>query len=175
MWLQRDYLAKGFQYYDPTSGRDEDLPVDLDHVIPHSLFGDHWRPQQKRLEGSVDRENFRDERQTVGNSLGNYRWLSASENRRRKAGRLNAGGKEDVGSLQLEERQDGYDLVSNPAEWNAIIPERKEGQCWSTSDIARFQFVIDMRTLELYERLLAVIEAVLPDDVMAHDGPATAR
>lgn len=164
MWLQRDYLVSRFPHYDPTSSRDEDLPVDLDHIIPHSLFGDHWTPQQKRLDNSVDKDNFWNQRQNIGNSLGNYRWLCASENRRRKAGGLSAGRQENPGSLQLEERQDAYDLVSNPAEWNTIIPERKEDQRWSASDIAKFQFLIDMRTLELYERLFTVIEGVLPVD-----------
>jgi hypothetical protein len=170
MWLQRDYLAKRFPDYDPTSGRDEDLPVDLDHLIPHTLFGDDWRPQRKRLDESVNKENidnFGDQRNTVGSSLGNYRWLCASENRRRKAGRLNAGEDVKVASLQLED--DGDDLVSNPAEWNAIIPERKEDQHWSASDIAKFQFLIDMRTLELYEHLLKFIEEALPGDTMVKE------
>ena len=72
-------------------------------------------------------------------------------------------------SLQLED--DGYDLVSNPAKWNAIIPERKESQRWSASDVATFQLLIDTRTLELYERILAFIEAALPGDTMVHAAP----
>jgi hypothetical protein len=165
MWLQREYLDKRFPDYDPTSGRDEDLPVDLDHVIPHTLFGDDWRPQQKRLDESVDKDNFGDQRNTVGNSLGNYRWLCASENRRRGAGGLDAGEEAEVGSLQLDDR---FDLVSNPADWNKIIPKPKEHQYWSTNDVAKFQSLIDMRTLELYERLLEFIEAALPGDTMVH-------
>lgn len=168
MWLQRDYLISRFSHYDPTSSRDEDLPVDLDHLIPHTLFGDDWRLQQKRLDNSVDKDNFWNQRHNIGNSLGNYRWLCASENRRRKAGGLRVGRQEDdPGSLQLEERPDAYDLIPNPAEWNRIIPERREDQLWSARDIAKFQFLIDMRTLDLYGRLLSVMEIVLPDEARA--------
>ena len=71
MWLQRDYLAERFSDYDPTSGRDEDLPVDLDHVIPSSIFGVDWRLQVKRLDESVNKDNFRAQRNIVGSSLGN--------------------------------------------------------------------------------------------------------
>jgi hypothetical protein len=65
--------------------------------------------------------------------------------------------------LQLPEGQDAYDLISNPAEWNEIILSRKEDHRWSVSDVAKFQFLIDMRTLELYEHLLAAIRCVLPE------------
>ena len=56
MWLQREYLAK-FRY-DPTSDRDEDLPVDLDHIVPASTFYFNWGDRGLRLEEGVDLLNF---------------------------------------------------------------------------------------------------------------------
>lgn len=34
LWLQRGYLTETYPKFDPTSNRDEDLPIDLDHLIP---------------------------------------------------------------------------------------------------------------------------------------------
>ena len=38
MWLQRRYINRRFPNYDPTSARDDDLPLDVDHLIPQSFF-----------------------------------------------------------------------------------------------------------------------------------------
>ncbi|MBU1117311.1 MAG: DUF262 domain-containing protein [Bacteroidetes bacterium] len=46
LWLQRKYLTRQFPDYDPTSERDEDLPVDLDHLIPQNLFNLKFRVSQ---------------------------------------------------------------------------------------------------------------------------------
>jgi len=149
MWLQRDYLANPqFSNYDPTSGRDEDLPVDLDHLIPHAIFAFDWRSHPKRLKKGADLNNFREQRNIVGNSLGNFRWLAASDNRRRSDGPLDNNG--------------GLDL--NLADWNKIIPQDPDKQPWSQDDIATFQRLIDLRTLDIYNKLLTEsgIEGILP-------------
>ena len=41
LWLQRNYLhslCKEYQSYDPTSGYDDDFPIELDHLIPQSII-----------------------------------------------------------------------------------------------------------------------------------------
>jgi len=140
MWLQREYL-KAFDY-DPTSDRDEDLPIDLDHIVPDGIFGFDWRYRDKRLQtdivsNPVILENFWHHRITVGNSLGNFRWLAVSDNRSR--------GKGDYVLIPGNE-----DLVKNPDAWNRII----SGQPWSPGDIGEFQRLIDTRTLQLFEKLI---------------------
>ena len=135
MWLQRDYIGKEFPDYDPTSDRDEDLPIDLDHIIPKAIFRFDWRSREQCLEGGAQTENFRWTRDVVGNSLGNFRWLDAQENRGRQAG---------------EYQPNSSDLVTHAAEWNRIIEKRP----WSKDDIGTFQRLIDLRTLDLYENLL---------------------
>ncbi len=158
MWLQRDYIDGQFSNYDPTSGRDEDLPIDLDHIIPQDVFAFHWSACNRRLdENSMQyvnnsSDNFRWQRSTVGNSLGNYRWLAASENRRR--------GKGEYAPLE-----NNGDSVSDADEWNKIIPQAaNNNKRWSPNDIASFQRLVDMRTLQLYERILTEsgIEDILP-------------
>jgi hypothetical protein len=98
------------------------------------------------------------QRKTVGNSLGNFRWLDASENRSKGMGR-NEGFLRDG-----EEFTRSEDLVSNPWEWNSIIPLEGQTQYWSQDNIATFQRIIDLRTLDLFENLLTQggIETILP-------------
>jgi hypothetical protein len=83
MWLQRDYIVEQWPDYDPTSDRDEDLPVDLDHIIPYNIFSFDWRQRATRLHAEAVSDNFYSERGIVGNSMGNFRWLAASDNRAR--------------------------------------------------------------------------------------------
>jgi hypothetical protein len=165
MWLQRSYLAKKFPDYDPTSDRDEDLPVDLDHIIPHDIFGFDWRHRASRLQEPEAKDivdNFRWQRSVVGNSLGNFRWLAASDNRSR-------------GKRVCKLLENNADLVWNPQEWNRLIPQGTDQQRWSLDDIATFQRLIDLRTLELYEKLLreSGIESILPAMLAQSSPPDT--
>jgi hypothetical protein len=137
LWLQRDYLTGQFPDYDPTSNRDEDLPIDLDHLIPHKKFGADWRLQRECLAFQDDNDNFRTLRGTVGNSLGNFRWLDASDNRSRKADKINV-------------LEGDRDFIADVAAWNAMI----EKKLWSQDDVASFQKIIDLRSLDIYEKLL---------------------
>lgn len=141
LWLQRDYIAKTFPDYDPTSDRDEDLPIDLDHIVPQELFGFDWRRSNIRLESEAISDNFRYWRSTIGNSLGNRRWLAVSDNRSRGKGPY----------VPLEKNAD---LVSKPDDWNRLIPQDKDDHPWSKDDVASFQRLIDLRALELYDKLL---------------------
>lgn len=147
MWLQREYLAK-FRY-DPTSDRDEDLPVDLDHIVPASTFYFNWGDRGLRLEEGVDLLNFREERSNIGDLLGNRRWLDASENRRRQNGPYDLDGVFDV----VEPRVDDWKKLADGQ-------QRK----WANADIALFQHLVDARTLDLYRNLLenSCIESLLP-------------
>lgn len=146
MWLQRNYIATEFSDYDPTSGRDEDLPVDLDHLIPHDLFSFNWRYVDKHLNTDITEksdiaDNFWKHRKTVGNSLGNFRWLCASKNRGRQ-------------NKPIDTLPENGDLVANADPWNALIHAQKDGNKWSVEHVDTFQQIIDLRTLELVEQLL---------------------
>ena len=112
LWLQREYLRRHFATYDPTSDRDEDLPIDLDHIVPQDRFNAHWSrvgayppgldeyPKDKEV-----LDNLWKCRGEVGNLLGNLRWLSSSENRSRGADMSGKG----VDSLKGE-----ADLIVDP-------------------------------------------------------------
>lgn len=150
MWLQRRYLTEKYGAYDPTSMRDDDLPVDLDHIVPRDYFKFRW--DENRVEGLPERDSFRWRRETVGESLGNFRWLDARENRRRKSGQYEP--------LELEYNadlvaKDGPSCEKIAGEWNSIIPRKEDEKNWkwTAQRVAKFQFLIDSRTLDLYERL----------------------
>jgi len=160
MWLQRNYIVENYSNYDPTSDRDDDLPIDLDHIIPHDLFGFHWTDRTNRLQQDIITDdaisaNFRWQRDLVGNSLGNYRWLDSRRNRARGKG-------------AFEPIEDNADFVSNPDDWNKIIPNDTKNQRWSKDNIASFQRLIDLRTLDLYEKILieSGIKNILPSETV---------
>lgn len=137
LWLQREYLSGCFSDYDPTSNRDEDLPIDLDHLVPQSKFSFHWKKRKKQLGFEPEDENFRWRRGLIGNSMGNFRWLDASGNRRRKDGVIDP----------AEAERDFIDQIDD---WNAIIDK----DAWEHEDVAKFQKLIDIRTISIFETLL---------------------
>jgi hypothetical protein len=144
VWLQRKYIVGEYPDYEPTSDRDDDLPIDLDHLIPSSIFAFDWRYREDRLDSNVSLDNFRWERGTVGNSIGNFRWLDARDNRRR-------------GNHEIEPVKDDGDLISNPLAWNKLIGKSK----WSREEVSTFQLLIDSRTLDLHQKLLDGIAFLL--------------
>lgn len=147
MWLQRKYIGKEFPQYDPTSGRDEDLPIDLDHLVPQDVFAFDWRFRDARLEPDAISDNFYWNRGTIGNSLGNFRWIDAGHNRGRGKG-------------LIEPLPDQGDLVDGCLDaFNCLIDAQK----WSREHIREFQRLIDLRSLDLYQRLLEAIDCILPD------------
>ena len=106
-------------------------------MIPRKKFGQDWRPQQRCLAFIDAKENFRDLRWAVGNPLGNYRWLHASDNRSRGADTLDPGDAE-------------RDFIEDVPAWNVLI----ERSSWNQDDVAAFQRLIDLRSLAIYQALL---------------------
>ena len=151
LWLQRSYIHAEFKHYDPTSGRDEDLPVDLDHVVPHDLFGFDWRHRERRLAEEQRSNNFRWERGGIGNSLGNYRWLCSSTNRARGKNKIEDGKLLPVLDSGGATR---FDLVENVDEWNSLIPGKDEQQHWTREDVTCFHRLIEGRAVALYDIIL---------------------
>jgi hypothetical protein len=155
MWLQRDYLTEKFRNFDPTSSRDEDLPIDLDHLIPDSKFGFNWKAEGLRPDFADADGNFYDQRKPIGNSLGNFHWLDAAVNRSRGAGKL----------VVVE-----GDLVQAKEPWDHLI----EAPRWNEKDTASFQRLIDLRTLDIYEKLLddGGLESIILSSSQAHSSEA---
>lgn len=138
LWSQRDYLTETFPGFDPTSARDEDLPIDLDHLVPRKYFAADWRIQRRRLTYVDADHNFRWRRGIVGHSLGNFRWLDASTNRGRGAGQL---------ELTLADQFHVQDVAA----WNRLL----QTSSWTENEVAAFQRLIDLRSLDIYDALVS--------------------
>lgn len=129
LWLQRAYIQKRFPSFDPLSIHDEDLPLDLDHVIPARCFykanvvpnSVTWDDRRKRLHDMHC------------NSLGNFRWLAAPDNRSRQDALLEP---ENV----IEHLTDHIDRV----EFNAHIE-----RVWDAAAVDEVYRSINLRTLNL--------------------------
>jgi hypothetical protein len=137
LWLQRKELSTSYQHFDPTSAEDEDLPIDLDHLIPSSIFGFHWKSRDSFINFDDPHENFRHHRGLVGNSLGNFRWLDASDNRSR-------------GNGIIEPDFDHRGVDHHEALWNHLIEKKP----WDHKEASAFQRLVDTRTIDLFSILL---------------------
>ena len=154
LWLQRGYFKKEFRDHDPFSEREEDNPVDLDHIQPQAEFGFHFNAEERRFEDKVraERKAFQDWRWLLGNSIGNYRWVSSSVNRadgdcpiREKLGLDNA-------APLAPSRPSLEDCRITPesrAFWNRA--SSPSDQRWTTDRILVWQQVVEERAVRLYE------------------------
>lgn len=151
LWVQRHYLNSRYPDFDPTSDRDEDLPVDLDHIIASARFGFRWgggveNEWQIALQNKEQLKIFREARGELGNLIGNLRWLDSGENR----GRGKGGGENDI-------RQDDETLIptgKNYAEAFHCLSAKLESDGlsgWSGEDLKEWQKTVLLRTVDLVE------------------------
>lgn len=94
MWVQRRWLARWFPHFDPTLfARAEDLPFDLDHIVPAAhinMRGRGWNVSSQ----------FEAWREGLSNSVGNFRYWPKGENR--ADGEANPGKKHLLGDATVE-------------------------------------------------------------------------
>lgn len=161
MWTQRVYINSKFKNYDPTSDRDEDLPMDLDHLIPQSKFGFNWGDRYKRLvkldpNNSQQEKNiqnkFRYQRNDIGNSLGNFRWLASSDNRSRQDGAIEKSAMDRKDDLYFNVAT-GMDTKFAIDVFNSIIEEEQ----WTPEDVKDMQRVIDLRSVFIFEQVASFV------------------
>ena len=82
-WLQRDYIRKTFPGYVPLTDHEDDLPYDIDHVIPKADWND-WVSIKRRIQGVEPSTLQRMQwwRAGVGESIGNKRLVDSPTNGR---------------------------------------------------------------------------------------------
>lgn len=156
LWLQRRHLAKEFAEYNPLTERDDDKPFDLDHIQPSAVWSFDRRHLKGRLQEGVDQQAFESGRHSLGNSIGNLRWIGSRENR-------SQGDASPTDKLSLE------DVFSDSGDrarftWmecafeqdNAAVAAWREASVqndqWTRANVDAYQTAVERRTLWLYRR-----------------------
>lgn len=159
MWLQRDYLAPAFESFDPASGREDDVPYDLDHMCPASDWGRYWTPFRAELvrAGCLSEpqiEAMRQARFVLGDAIGNFRLIDASKNRGdgdadiRTKMPFVCGGGEPSPCDQREMAEMAFD-PDQRAIWCVASGKNQE---WDAERLRVFQEAVEQRTHWLYRR-----------------------
>jgi hypothetical protein len=157
-------LTRSFKDFDPTSGRDDATPYDLDHMIPRADWNENWTPFSKKLKATGlfegDEDGLRRMKwncSVIGDALGNLWLVDFSTNR--------AWGKA-LFSEKIERLVDEGDrqCASNPS-YRDMAFDRDAAKVWSgASDIDRkwsrnrligFQQAVEERAAWLYEKFYA--------------------
>lgn len=150
VWLQRDYLAKAFPGFLPLSEHEDDLPYDRDHICPR----EHWRhgSREVALEGGRHRE-IEAARDHLGDSIGNFRLVEASQNRSQGDAEIKAKLPELFGNPpdpKLGTLADFcMDDLEGKQDWTAADGGRRT---WPTSRFQAFEHAVCGRTGVLYKR-----------------------
>ncbi len=144
IWVQRDYISNGFPNYDPSSGRDDDKPFELDHLQPYSFFN------YPRTEHSAY-DNFLKNRYALRDSIGNLRWFDASKNS--SWGNCNVSKKLDLSQQRAPIRWNASGFNNKNCKtvqlWqDAAINE----STWSGASMKAFQQAVEERALWLYQQ-----------------------
>lgn len=153
IWFQRKWIFDKcgkdgeFSEFKPLAGQDEDnVPYDFDHLVPQS----NWSSLQSVTTKLTDTLKFNDlwPRRTLGNSIGNYRVLSATENRSRGDEPLES---EFLMNIEIW-KDSACPLKDNEIEfWNVASP-KENCLLWDDKRVLAFQNAVETRVLNLYER-----------------------
>jgi hypothetical protein len=180
IWFQRKWIYKAckegeFKGFKPLSGQDEDnVPYDFDHLVPQSNWSSFSTSGKPNL---THTKKFNDlwPRRKLGNSIGNYRVMSASDNRSRgdaplETELLNADASLDsleAGFLNAKDIWDDYAFKAEENEitkWKCASPRGKP-YVWNDERVLAFQYAVESRVLYLYDRYYKEIDfkSWLPD------------
>lgn len=173
LWIQRAHLHKDLHGYDPISGYDEDMPFDVDHLVPQSQWSFTWsEPWYKDGIPPIMHEKFRSQRKEIGNALGNLRYLTFGENRGRGDGPI---GDELQLIHYLDDTSVNDEALLGPewrealaAPWNAIRPGNDASRGWTLEGIHRFQNLTEARAVRLLRVVLLEggVFDLLPDPLI---------
>ena len=145
IWIQRSYLFERFDNYDPSSGRDDDKPYDLDHICPRNTWMNSINEGRNGGDDKSVIKSAYEGRYVLGNGIGNLWWIDSRVNR-------------GLGDISIEQKLQNYELkdvitkafdVPSLQQWFAASVEGNE---WNAVARDAFQRAVEERTLWLYER-----------------------
>lgn len=183
IWFQRNWINVKFKDFDPLAGQDEDnVPYDFDHFIPQSNWSSFQGVGLPRLESTIEFNNLWC-RRSLGDSIGNYRILSAPDNRSRNDTSLeqelivNESKNQDSSeSNNKNNEQNAIDYRNNYAfdpngyeleQWKIASPKETPYD-WNDKRVLAFQYAIESRIQYLYKRYYdeAKFNLWLPDSIV---------
>lgn len=145
LWLQRDYVAAELAG-SPADGREEDTPYDYDHILPASHWSD-WTGQGNNPDRIANFMPINDGHYgVVGNSIGNIRVWSSSDNR--SDGDLPPSGKLISEEIYVASAID----FGQKGLWDKCSTETGKYRTWSRERAWSFQKVVEQRAWKLYEQ-----------------------
>ena len=160
-WLQRDYVLRKFSDYKPLTDHEDDLPYDIDHVLPAEDW-DNWKDKVNAVNKrqTLSKEVLKKmqlSRRHVGDGIGNMRLISSTDNRHDQDDDIKEKAPELVsdGDLNQEELDKLRDMAFSPdqrALWKrASSPEKVVAQrIWTDDRLAAFQQAVEQRAVSLY-------------------------
>ncbi|KFE52448.1 hypothetical protein IV02_08425 [Pseudomonas syringae] len=186
LWLQRSYVSK--LSGDPIAKRDEDTPYDYDHILP----ANHWSGWTGVTAGARFMD-YCEQGGVIGNSIGNMRVWSSSDNRSDGAAapasklRLTDEIVEDAlqASLDSQAREQllgasAVDLLHTDLWVRCAPPVGKENRFWNLERAKAFERAVEQRALALFESLYEaagfaewkeIFEPVVPSVEVGHSQP----
>lgn len=144
LWSQRGYVAE--LPGSPVAGRDEDTPYDFDHILP-SAHWSHWTgaKEGKRIRDFMPEKDL--QYWLVGNSIGNVRVWSSSDNRsdgadspKVKLNRDNPDKTYTNSTISIEHKQ----------HWDDCSADKADMRIWSSERSVAFQTAVEERAFYLF-------------------------
>lgn len=163
MWVQRKYVHDWFPYFDPTIHAGQDLPYDVDHIVPRA----HKNMQGRSYPWPAI---FWDWRDSLWQSPGNFRIWPKSINR--GDGQSNLKNKFILGNNVPDEksylRRYGLNSAQNVREASYILDEQlgkweivdntNDPYNWTEVRIQAFREAADLRRIQMYKSLFDTIK-----------------
>lgn len=157
LWLQRSYVSK--LSGDPIAKRDEDTPYDYDHILP----ANHWSGWTGVTAGSRFMD-YCEQGGVIGNSIGNMRVWSSSDNRSdgaaapaiklRLAEEVVDDALQAVLNLQAREQlleASAVDLLHTDHWVRCLPPVGRDNRFWNLERAKAFERAVEQRALTLFE------------------------
>lgn len=176
LWLQRAYLEKQFSDYDPTSGRDDEVPYELDHICPSADWARNWTTFDNALIRAecltpAERMSARGARSVLGGSIGNFRLVNARTNEANGAAPIAVKMPfvKENDSPTKDEQASMDAMMFNSEQRRVWFDASGNGQDWNEQRLIAFQQAIEDRTHWLYRCFYEGLEfqrwGVIPGEV----------
>lgn len=143
LWLQRNYVKS--LPGSPVAGREEDTPYDYDHILPQSHWN-YWTGQGQNVDRiALFMPKNDNQYWVIGNSIGNIRVWSSSDNR-------SDGATPPIKKLVNEDFFKNSAIPFQHKHWWDECSSEKQHRSWSKNRAIAFQRAVEERSWALYQQ-----------------------